>query len=284
MTDKISVIIPSYNSGRFIKECLRSITMQHGGFDIEILIIDNDSTDKTGLIVGDFKKFDCVCSDGYALDIDFIQAKDKGIMDAWNIGLELATGNFVAFCNTSERYFDCNWFNDCIQVMKDKSNWVSAVYGMTLKVEEKNNIFHGIGGNRVIPIFKNSQTPTDCLKAFIENAITWNECTAVLRTEVIKELSPFLINNFGSTLDAQRRFYEAGYLSYFLSKIGTVTLIHSDSGTNNHQSGADSNKMFQDHYDKIKIYANKILKDGEYCYSDYKGVGQNSILIKSDKR
>ena len=44
---KVSVIIPTYNCGKFIEKCLDSLLRQEEFLDFEIIIVDNHSTDDT---------------------------------------------------------------------------------------------------------------------------------------------------------------------------------------------------------------------------------------------
>lgn len=267
---KISVIIPSWNNGRFLDKCLTSIIKQktYGEFTKEYIVIDNCSEDDTDEIINTY----------YQSNLLYIREKDRGIMDAWNKGLDLSSGDYIAFCNVSDYYYHEDWLSNCIKVMEAKP-WVSAVYGLTLKIDEVDQKFHGIGGHRVLSVLKNNQTPDQCFTAFINKAITWNECTAVLRVDAVKSLYPFAINDFGSTLTAMRKFYENGYLSYFLNQIGAVTVIHHDSGTNNHQSPEAANNMWSSHYKKLNEYKNELVKNGIFNFKNNDGTS-GSIMIK----
>ena len=51
---RISVFVQAYNTERFVAECLRSVLDQRGSFDIEILVIDDASTDATAAEIAKF--------------------------------------------------------------------------------------------------------------------------------------------------------------------------------------------------------------------------------------
>lgn len=88
---KISVIVTTYNSkGNFIRT-YKSIKQQ--SYDnIEIVVIDGASTDGT---VEEIQKY----AESENKGIHWISEKDKGIYDAINKGIEIATGEYIIVCN-----------------------------------------------------------------------------------------------------------------------------------------------------------------------------------------
>ncbi len=80
----ITIITPSYNAEKTIEKTILSILRQKDG-NVQYIIIDGASTDKTLEIIYKYKK-----------DIDIIiSEKDKGIADAYNKGIALATGDLI---------------------------------------------------------------------------------------------------------------------------------------------------------------------------------------------
>lgn len=96
-TPFFSIITASYNQVADISTTLESVYAQKD-ISVEHIIIDNESTDGTAAIVAAFKKkHSDVC-------IRFISEKDRGIYDAFNKGLCLAEGTFIAFLGCGDRY------------------------------------------------------------------------------------------------------------------------------------------------------------------------------------
>ena len=92
---KISVITVAYNSAVTIADTLRSVaTQQHP--EIEHIVIDGASKDAT---------LDIVRRDGAHIS-QVVSEPDKGIYDAMNKGLRLATGEFVGFLNADDLFAD----------------------------------------------------------------------------------------------------------------------------------------------------------------------------------
>ncbi len=88
---KISIITVSFNSESTIEETLKSITSQDYD-NLEYLIIDGGSTDSTLSIVDKYK----------ARIARVVSEKDKGISDAFNKGISLATGDIIGIINSDD--------------------------------------------------------------------------------------------------------------------------------------------------------------------------------------
>lgn len=86
--DLISVIIPAYNIEKYLERCIESILHQTYK-DLQIIIIDDGSTDKTGEICNRYKEKD--------QRIIIIHKKNAGLGFARNSGLEIATGSYIVF-------------------------------------------------------------------------------------------------------------------------------------------------------------------------------------------
>lgn len=89
----ISVIIPAYNAAKYIKRCISSVTSQSLR-DIEIIVIDDGSTDATPAICDDLATTDS--------RISVIHQNNSGVSRARNIGLSLATGDYIHFCDCDD--------------------------------------------------------------------------------------------------------------------------------------------------------------------------------------
>ena len=93
---KISVVIPSYNKVRFIGQTLNSIIIQKYS-DLEVIIQDGGSTDGTLEIIRRYAK-------KYPEMIKWESKKDKGQLDAINIGMDKAKGKILTFINADDVY------------------------------------------------------------------------------------------------------------------------------------------------------------------------------------
>jgi glycosyltransferase involved in cell wall biosynthesis len=91
----ISFVVPCYNYGRFLPDCLASIFAQEGGYDFEIIAIDDASTDNTSDVLLEF-------ADPRLRAIR--HTKNLGHIATVNEGVALARGAFIARIDPDDRY------------------------------------------------------------------------------------------------------------------------------------------------------------------------------------
>lgn len=96
VTNKISIIMPAFNSEKYIKKSITSLLFQTYK-DIELIIINDGSTDNTENIILDFQKID--------KRIKYFKTHNTGAANARNLGLSNATGQFISFVD-SDDYID----------------------------------------------------------------------------------------------------------------------------------------------------------------------------------
>ncbi len=105
---EISVIVPIYNVGKFLSDCLDSILAQTYQ-NFEVICINDGSTDNSGDI-----------ADKYALKdkrITVFHQENQGVSSARNLGIERAGGKYITFCD-SDDYWHC----DFLKIMRNLIN------------------------------------------------------------------------------------------------------------------------------------------------------------------
>ncbi|MDO5377336.1 MAG: glycosyltransferase [Clostridia bacterium] len=90
---KVSVIVPCYNAERYLSECLRSV-LEQTVRDIEVLVIDDGSTDGTLDIARRFEAADA--------RVSVLCQENRGVCAARNAGLRRACGEYVTFVDADD--------------------------------------------------------------------------------------------------------------------------------------------------------------------------------------
>lgn len=122
---KVSIITVVFNNREFIESAIKSVLSQTYK-DIEYIIVDAGSIDGTVEII---KKYGGKIS-------KFISEKDKGIYDAMNKGINLATGELVAILNSDDVYENENVISNVVEMIKSKN--ADCLWGDLVYVSQKN--------------------------------------------------------------------------------------------------------------------------------------------------
>ena len=93
MNELISVIVPVYNSEQYLDRCIKSIINQTYK-NLEILLVDDSSTDNSGAICDAFEEKDC--------RIKVIHKANEGVSSSRNMALDIANGEFFVFVDSDD--------------------------------------------------------------------------------------------------------------------------------------------------------------------------------------
>lgn len=130
---KISIVVPVYNVEKYLKECIDSIINQTLK-DIEIICVNDGSTDSSLEILNDYAKKDT--------RIIVINKSNSGYGHTMNMGLNAATGEYIGIIE-SDDFADKNMFENLYKLAKEydadivKSDWYN--YWSKNKFARKNN-------------------------------------------------------------------------------------------------------------------------------------------------
>ena len=122
---KVSIITVVFNGEKFLESCIQSVLNQDYN-DIEYILIDGCSIDASVEIIKKYKN-----NIAY-----WISEKDKGIYDAMNKGIQIATGDVIGILNSDDVYYS----NTIIEVIVKtfKTSNVDAVYGNIVFFDSEN--------------------------------------------------------------------------------------------------------------------------------------------------
>ncbi len=122
----ITIITATYNSALSIEDCIKSVLSQTYK-NIEYIIIDNCSTDTTLDIAKSYdEKIDRIISE-----------PDKGIFDALNKGIQIASGDYIGFLHADDFYADNEVIENVAKLLTEKET--DSLYGDLQYVGQKNS-------------------------------------------------------------------------------------------------------------------------------------------------
>lgn len=189
---KVSIITVVYNNAHMIKSAINSVLNQTYS-DIEYIIIDGKSTDRTVEII-----------QSYGLKIDkFISESDFGIYDAMNKGLKLATGDVIGILNSDDFYISNDVIAKVIQVFKERQ--VDSVFADLMYVKSDNL-------DKVVRYYDSSQ----CSPENFKKAMYPAHPTFFVKRSVYEKYGYFKTDyKIAADFDLMARFLYTNRISYF---------------------------------------------------------------------
>ena len=116
----ISIITATYNSGKTVRDTIESVLRQTYS-DIEYIVVDGASKDNTMDIVREYEP-------QFNGRMRYVSEPDKGLYDAMNKGIAMATGDVVGILNSDDFYTGNDILDQVAAALTQNPN-VDAVYG-----------------------------------------------------------------------------------------------------------------------------------------------------------
>ena len=113
----ISIIIPCFNAEKTLEKCLESVVQQSYA-NLEIIIIDDGSTDETSLIYNKFQSND--------ERILVLKLQNSGVSKARNTGVKAATGDYICFVD-SDDWAELNYCSELYSLLVGENADISIV-------------------------------------------------------------------------------------------------------------------------------------------------------------
>lgn len=165
---KITVIVPFYKSEKYIEKCMKSILNQTYK-DLEILLINDGSSDNSKKICEDI-----ICNDSR---VKIIDKKNGGVSSARNLGLGLATGEFITFVDSDDE-LKLDVYEKMVKYIEKDVDMVCCGierYNSENEMLYKNNMSYK----------KTEFTPFEAMQSCLENKeIGFNVYTKLFRNEL----------------------------------------------------------------------------------------------------
>ena len=134
----VSVIIPAYNIEDYIGRCLDSVLSQTYK-NLEILVVDDGSSDCTGEILDDYEKKD--------QRIRVIHKENGGVSSARNIGIEAATGDYIGFVDGDD-LMEPEMYKTLVNLLKEENADI-AHCGYQMVFPDRVDYYHNTKNRKV---------------------------------------------------------------------------------------------------------------------------------------
>ena len=127
---KFSIITVTYNAEKVLEDTIQSVIFQTYR-NVEYIIVDGASKDHTLDIVNKYhNRINKVISE-----------PDKGLYDAMNKGIQLATGDYLCFLNAGDKFHDSETLQKIVHTLKGQE-LPDVIYGETAIVDEEGHFLH----------------------------------------------------------------------------------------------------------------------------------------------
>jgi glycosyltransferase involved in cell wall biosynthesis len=223
----VSIIVPVYNGALFIEQCINSLLDQTYRGNVEIIIINDGSTDNSLNLLNKLY--------GTHPKIQIYTKENGGVSSARNFGIMKSKGNFICFCD-----IDDSWLNNKLTTQIEIINLFCCDFlGSVLKVNNKNFILKKITLRNLL--YKNYFQPS----------------TVIMKKSVCEVVGLFDENQkYAEEGNYFMRIANAGFKCYLLNKKLTNYGIEQKSGFG--ESGLSAN-LFEMELGELKNikYAHK---------------------------
>ncbi len=226
---KISVIVPIYNTGEYLRKCVDSLCRQTHE-NIEILLINDGSTDNSLEIMEELA--------GTDERIRIIDKQHEGVSAARNAGLEEIRGDFVSFID-SDDWIDTNMY--AVMLSQIAENNVDAAYcEWTEEFSDGTSTVKGYDGRKKLVC-----RGDEVLACYFENRVSIRLSSGLLRRSMLQEIRFDVMRERGEDMlfcfqslcrakgivytntPFYHRFHRAGSLSnrrgFYLADVGRAT-------------------------------------------------------------
>lgn len=253
MTEKVSIIIPVYNAEKYLRKCIESVLKQDYP-NMEILLIDDGSTDSSPAIVDSFAQQDSrICA---------FHKKNGGLGSSHNFGLDHMTGDLVTFVDNDD-WVEPNYVSFLAGKVKEQDLDYSSCAGYDCQEETGNMTFVGTRQDRIF-------TPKEAVEDILDRHQFTTEALTkkMYRREVFSDIRLRDDRNYQDTQvffrivsKCSRIGYFAEPLYHYLVRQGSITHCgYRDYSIQQVWAYADNLQLVRERYpESLKMLEHNIL-------------------------
>ncbi|MBQ8684595.1 MAG: glycosyltransferase [Clostridia bacterium] len=268
MSGLVSIIIPVYNVEKYLPICIESVVNQTYRA-LELLLIDDGSTDNSGKICDEYA--------GKDSRIKVLHKENGGVSLARNIGLDKASGEYIAFID-SDDIIEADMIERLIYEMDDDTDIVECEFYEFYEYDKKGRI-----NKYTNAYYGEICDKTQALIGFFDGTIKWSIWNKLYKAKLLKNIrfdtnlrvgedALFVIN----CCDKANKIKEIPYCGYgYLQRVDSVTnetlnekkwkiFEFIDKIKKEYTSKEVLPYIILCEYNYCKAYIRNILKDGIY--------------------
>jgi glycosyltransferase involved in cell wall biosynthesis len=103
----LSIVVPIYNTEKYLERCLKSLVHQSCSNSLEVILVNDGSTDHSQVIIDEFVS-------QYPKIFKAYTKENGGLSDARNYGVKYISGKYLAFLD-SDDWVDVNLYDECVK-------------------------------------------------------------------------------------------------------------------------------------------------------------------------
>jgi len=238
---KLSVITPSLNTAKYLRDTIESVLAQTFQ-DYEFIVVDGGSTDSSIDILKEYPRIRWISEK---------ETDENTALEAYRKAFAMSRGDYIIQCCVSDGFLSRNWFEACCNCL-DKDEEVSLVWGLPQYMMEDGSL-----GRVVNQEFLRKAPPQkkDFFAYWLAYAHGFPEGNYCMRRRVFEECFPqrnrterFFV---GIHYEFLYEFHTRGYLPYFLPIVANFGRIHANQRV----------ERLSDELDQESGLYNKMCKD-----------------------
>lgn len=210
---QISIIVPVYNVSAYLPECINSILNQKFK-NLEIILVDDGSTDSSGIICDDFMKKDS--------RIVVIHKKNGGLSSARNAGIQKARGKYIGFVDGDD-WISCDMYGELYRIAESTQAQITSCRCLEVTGDSSSK---ECAGTSSIVVLESS----NFLKKLFRRKIKESVCDKIFSRELFKEIrfpeaeinedTPVLVKLI---MESRKTALLDRYLYYYRMREGSIT-------------------------------------------------------------
>ncbi len=247
MQKTISVIVPIYNKDKYLVQCLDSLVNQEYK-DMEIILVDDGSTDNCGLLCDAFKK--------KTDNIVVIHKENQGLPLAKNSGIEIANGDYISFVDADD-YVDADFFSKLVNaIADDEPDIVTGGY-----VVYKNGVNENVFQKKDRRLLNKDEA---ILRMFEKQCYDWSGCGKLYKREMLSTMEPWWYHSsYGEDTEINWKLFRSARNVLYVPTYGYHYRIYNASMMNTLSQDA---LVYFDRTEKILDEIEKYTEDGRIKY------------------